>query len=126
MSQPLNICLLTGWRGFLKETLQTCVISGVSVILCVYNFGIFGHFGCFGHFGVLVYAFSRVGGMFEGDFEDMCRKCPPPPPDMQAENFSLMLLGGQAEGLACADPLARSPIGMKGNFKFHYYPWLDG
>ena len=24
--------------------------------------------------------------------------------------------GGQAEGLACADPVARTPIGMSGNF----------
>ena len=44
--------------------------------------------------------------MFDGDFEDTC-----------AETFPLMLMGGRAEGLACADPGARTPIGASGNFK---------
>ena len=30
-------------------------------------------------------------------------------------NFPLVLIGGRAEGLACADPGARTPIGMSGN-----------
>ena len=42
-----------------------------------------------------------LGEMFEGDFADMCgEKCP------------LMLMGGQAEGLACIEPGARTPIGV--------------
>ena len=36
--------------------------------------------------------------MFEGDSADMC-----------AGKFSLMLMGGRAEGFACADPGARTP-----------------
>ena len=28
----------------------------------------------------------------------------------------VMLMGGRAEGLACADPGARTPIGVSGNF----------
>ena len=46
------------------------------------------------------------GEMFEGDSTDMC-----------GGQFPLMLMGGQAEGLACADPGARTPIGVSGNFK---------
>jgi hypothetical protein len=38
--------------------------------------------------------------MFEGDSADMC-----------AGKFLLVLIGGQAEGLACADPEARTTIG---------------
>jgi hypothetical protein len=30
--------------------------------------------------------------------------------------FPLVPMGGQAEGLACADPGARTPIGASGNF----------
>ena len=46
-----------------------------------------------------------LGEMFEGDAADTCaRKC------------SLMLMGGRAEGLACADPGARTPIGVSGNY----------
>ena len=41
--------------------------------------------------------------MFEGDSADMC-----------AGKFPLMLMGGRAEGLACADPGARTPIRMSG------------
>ena len=44
-----------------------------------------------------------LGEMFEGDFADMCvRKC------------LIMSMGGQAEGLACADLGARTPIGVRG------------
>ena len=39
------------------------------------------------------------GEMFEGDSADMC-----------AGKFSLMLMGGRVEGLACADLEARTPI----------------
>ena len=45
-----------------------------------------------------------LGEMFEGDSADMC-----------AGNFSLVSMGGRAEGLACADPGARTPIGASGN-----------
>ena len=40
-----------------------------------------------------------LGEMFEGDSADTC-----------AGKFLLMLMGGRAEGLACADPGARTPI----------------
>ena len=43
--------------------------------------------------------------MFEGDSADMC-----------AGKFLLVLMGGRAEGLACADPGARTPIGAGRNF----------
>ena len=43
--------------------------------------------------------------MFEGDSADMC-----------AGKFPLVLMGGRAEGLVCADPGARTPIGASGNF----------
>ena len=42
--------------------------------------------------------------MFEGDSADM-----------SAEKFPLTSMGGRAEGLACADPGARTPIGVSGN-----------
>ena len=42
--------------------------------------------------------------MFESGFADMCSK-----------NFPLMSIGGRAEGLACADQLARTPMGISGN-----------
>ena len=42
--------------------------------------------------------------MFEGDSADMC-----------AGKFPLVSFGGRAEGLACADPEARTPIGASGN-----------
>ena len=46
-----------------------------------------------------------LGEMFEGDSADMCaRKCP------------LLLMGCRAEGLACEDPGAKTPIGVSGNF----------
>ena len=44
-----------------------------------------------------------LGEMFEGDSADMC-----------AGKFPLVSLGGRAEGLACADPVARTPIGASG------------
>ena len=46
-----------------------------------------------------------LGEMFEGDSADMC-----------AGKFPLASMGGRAEGLACADPGARTPIGASGNF----------
>ena len=46
-----------------------------------------------------------LGEMFEGDSADMC-----------AVTFPVMLMGGQAEGLVCADPGARTPNGVSGNF----------
>ena len=52
------------------------------------------------------YEFLAVGEMFEGNSADMC-----------GEKFPLMSMGGQAEGLACADPGARTPIGVSGNLK---------
>ena len=42
--------------------------------------------------------------MFEGDSADTC-----------AVKFSLVSMGGRAEGLACAPPGARTPIGASGN-----------
>ena len=45
-----------------------------------------------------------LGEMFEGDSADMC-----------AGKFLLMSMGGRAEGLVCADPGARTPIGASGN-----------
>ena len=41
--------------------------------------------------------------MLEGDFADS-----------SAEKFPLMSMGGSAEGLVCADPVARTPICMSG------------
>ena len=45
--------------------------------------------------------------MFEGDSADMC-----------PGKFPLMSMGDRAEGLACADPGAMTPIGTSGNFKY--------
>ena len=47
-----------------------------------------------------------LGKMFEGDSSDMC-----------VGKFPLVSMGGRVEGLACADPGARTPIGLSGNFK---------
>ena len=44
--------------------------------------------------------------MFEGDSADMC-----------AGKFMLVSMGGQVEGLACADPGARTPICARGNLE---------
>ena len=41
-----------------------------------------------------------LGEMLEGDSADIC-----------AGKFPLVSMGGRAEGLACADPGARTPIG---------------
>ena len=49
--------------------------------------------------------FEGLGEMFEGDSADMC-----------AGKFPLLLMGGRAEGLACADPGARTPIGASEKF----------
>ena len=49
--------------------------------------------------------FEGMGEMFEGDSADTC-----------AEKFPLVSMGGRAEGLACADPGARTPIGASGNY----------
>ena len=46
-----------------------------------------------------------LGEMFEGDSADMC-----------ADEFLLKPMGGRVEGLACADPGARTHIGMSGSF----------
>ena len=46
-----------------------------------------------------------LGEMFEGDSADTC-----------ARKFPLVSMGGRAEGLACADPGARTPIDASGNF----------
>ena len=48
--------------------------------------------------------FEGMGEIFEGDSADTC-----------AEKIPLVSMGGQAEGLACADPGARNPIGACGN-----------
>ena len=45
-----------------------------------------------------------LGEMFEGDYADIC-----------AGKFPLVSMGGRAEGLACADPGARTLIGASGN-----------
>ena len=36
--------------------------------------------------------------------------------DTCTEKFPLVSMGGRAEGLACTDPGARTPIGASGNF----------
>ena len=46
-----------------------------------------------------------LGEMFEGDSADMC-----------VGKFPLTSMTGRAEGLACAEPGARTPIGASGNF----------
>ena len=45
-----------------------------------------------------------LGEMFEVDFADTC-----------TEKFPLKLMGVPAEGLICADPVARTPIGVSRN-----------
>ena len=42
--------------------------------------------------------------------------CPPPLPDTCTETFPLVSMGGWAEGLTCADPGARAPIGASRNY----------
>ena len=41
--------------------------------------------------------------------------------DTGAVKFPLVSMGGRAEGLACADPGARTPIGASGNFIMSFY-----
>jgi hypothetical protein len=55
---------------------------------------------------------ERLGEMFECDFADLC-----------AEKFPLLLMvgRGRVEGLAFADPGARTPIGMSGNYQLLGY-----
>ena len=48
---------------------------------------------------------EELGEMFEGYSADT-----------RAGKFPLVLIRDQAEGLACADPGARTPIGASGNF----------
>jgi hypothetical protein len=40
--------------------------------------------------------------------------------DMSAGKFRLLLMGGRAEALACADPGARTPIGASGIFLLYF------
>ena len=40
----------------------------------------------------------------------------PPLPDTSVEKFLLVSMGAWAEGLVCADPGARAPIGASGHF----------
>ena len=54
-------------------------------------------------------AFEGLGEMFEGDSADTC-----------AGKFPLVSMGGREEGLSCADPGARTPIGASGFFFIHY------
>ena len=52
-----------------------------------------------------------LGEMFEGDSADMC-----------AGKFPLVLMGGRAEGPACADPGARTTVGASRFFFCHACP----
>ena len=52
-----------------------------------------------------------LGEMFEGDSADT-----------YAEKIPLVSMGRRAEGLACADPVERTPIGASGNYKFSFEP----
>ena len=55
-------------------------------------------------FETLVMTSEGLGEMFEGDSADMC-----------SGKFPLVSMGGQAEGLECADLEARTPIGVSRN-----------
>ena len=48
-----------------------------------------------------------LGEMFKGDSADMC-----------AGKFPLVSMVDRAEGLACAESGARTPIGISGNSKY--------
>ena len=50
-----------------------------------------------------------LGEMFEGDSADTC-----------VGKFPVVSMGGGAEGLACADPGARTPIGASGNSETYH------
>ena len=47
----------------------------------------------------------------------------PPPRHVRHKKFPLVSMGAWAEGLACADPGARTPIGASGNFYSFSYSW---
>ena len=49
-------------------------------------------------------SFEGLGEMFEGYYADTGTR-----------KFPLVLMGGRAKGLACADPGARTPISATGN-----------
>ena len=51
-----------------------------------------------------------LGEMFECDSADMC-----------AGKFSLVSMRGRVEGLACADPGARTPIGASGILPYYHF-----
>ena len=53
--------------------------------------------------------YEGLGEMFEGDSADT-----------RPGKFQPMSMGGRAEGLACADPGVRTPIGVSGNFLILY------
>jgi hypothetical protein len=55
-----------------------------------------------------------LGEMVEGDSADMC-----------AGKFPLVLMGGRAEGLACADQGARTPFSASGNCDPPYAIWVS-
>ena len=57
-----------------------------------------------------------LGEMFEGDSADKC-----------ARKFPLVSMLGRAEGLAYAEPGARTPIGASGNLIYclHYFILLS-
>ena len=57
-----------------------------------------------GYFQTSNSASEGLGDTFEGDSADKC-----------AGKFTLKSMGGRAEGLACADPGARTPISVSGN-----------
>jgi hypothetical protein len=52
--------------------------------------------------------------VFEGDSADMC-----------AGKFPLVSMRGQVEGLACADPEARTPIVASGNCHMFFFKFLN-
>ena len=53
--------------------------------------------------------FEGLGEMIEGYSADTC-----------TGKFPLVLMGGRAEGLMCADPGARTPINASGNFSDYF------
>ena len=68
----------------------------------------------------------RIAWFGEKVDQNFCLKILHPPPgysaDTCAEKFPLTSRGGWAEGLACADPGARTPIGASGNFSIILFP----
>ena len=59
------------------------------------------------------YKVFQCFSMFEGDSADTC-----------TGKFPLVLMGGRVEGLAFADPEARTPIGASGNYFSLFCLWL--